>query len=184
MNQCHLTILLDDLKRAKTNVAHIKDKDLTIPIAKQDYFNEIQIEKNSSWKEDHLKAMRIAYGEMPHFKEIYDVFEKRYNEKPKEIYKMQVPELLVDICFDLIVWIKKYLEIPCDITFSSKLGFSGFNYEERCALMCQTAGTTQYIGYEEINPAMFPSLAVTKIPEPEGLSIIESLFEKGKECLK
>ena len=184
MNKCHLTILLDDMKRAKTNVAHIKGKDLEIPVSEWSYFNETKINKNSSWKEDHLKAMRIAYGEMPHFKEIYDIFEKRYNEKPRDIHQMQAPELLVDICFDLIVWIKGYLDIPSDITFASKLGFTGFNYEERCALMCQAAGSTQYIGYEEVNRLHFPHMSVTKIPEPKGLSIIESLFEKGKECLK
>lgn len=184
MKKCHLVILLDDLKRPKTNVAHIKGKDLEIPIAKLGYFNEMQINKTSSWKEDHLKALKMIYGEAPHFDEIYGILETRYHAKPKDVYQMQAPELLVDICFDLIVWIKGYLELPCDISFSSKLGFTGYTYEERCALMCQAAGSTQYIGYEQVNIVMFPHMSITKIPEPEGLSIIDSLFEKGKECLE
>lgn len=190
MNECHLAILLDDLKVADTNIARIKNKELKIPITELTYFNAIQIEKNSSWKEDHLKALRITYGDKLHFKEIYNIIEKRYNEKPKDIYQMKAPELLVDICFDLIVWIKKYLDIACDITFSSKLGFTGFSKNERCLLMLESTGTTKLRGHERYN--WIDSLDIYETTNIDfqmadnfsNISIIEDLFEKGKECLK
>ena len=143
MKQCHLVILLDDLKQPKANIASIKGKDLEIPVESWGYFNEVKINKKSSWKEDHLKDLRMVYGKEPHFKEIYEVIEKRFNEKSNDVYQMNAPELLVDICVDLIYWIKLYLDLPCEFNFSSKLGFTGYPVEERCELMCQATGTTE-----------------------------------------
>lgn len=168
MNRCHLTILLDDVKSAKTNVAKIQNKELEIPIEKLTYFNEIKIKTSSSWKEDHLKAMRMAYRDKSYFGEIYGLLEDYFNKKTKDVYQMHTPDFLVYVCTDLIFWVKNYLRIPCDIAFSSKIGFSGFPMDKRRTLMCQSTGTTELL----------------QIEKPTGISIIESMFERGKECLK
>jgi len=184
MNKCHNAILLDDVKNPKANIAHIKDKELVIPISKWDYLNEIKIEKSSSWKEDHLKALKMIYSKEPNFDKIYAIIEGRFTQASEDVYKRHQAELLIDICIDFIYWFRGYLGIKSDIAYSSKMGFSGFPLEERCALMCSAAGTTEYISYDKVSVIMFPKMALTKTPKPKGISIIDRIFAKGKECLE
>ena len=206
MNRCNLFVVYDDVKYTKNdwrNRNKIKTSQgeqwVTVPIEAEGVKKNINMVQTDggSWANDHIKAFQMNYAKAPFFDELFPIFKDRL-EKEMDM-DLSKRSRLIDISLDLIYWIKAYLGIKCDITYSSAIGFNNYHKTERLVLICETLGATEYISPNGSKPYLVPEafeeagikLTWQDYSHPTydqqwgefkpNMSIIDLLFNKGKE---
>jgi len=200
MKRSHLFVIYDDVKYTKNdwrNRNRIKTPQgkcwLTIPVAKKfesEMINEVPTNYNY---EAHLKTIEMNYKRTAFFDEVFSLL-----QSGSSTIKNYSP-LLISIDMHFIVKFCEYLELPCDICYSSEIGFTGYNKTERLILMLQSVGATEYLSpngalpyldkdlfaqagirliWQDYEHPVYNQLWGDFIPN---LSIIDLLFNHGKE---
>ncbi|ENC1974508.1 TPA: WbqC family protein [Escherichia coli] len=174
MYNCDKYIILDSVDFRKNyfqNRNKILTKNgasfLTIPVKKngKKRINEIEISNETNWVSKHWKTIIQAYKKSPFFYEIEDELYDTINKKH---------ELLASYNIDIILFLKKKLDIKCEVLLSSELN-SNFSSSELILDLCKKTGATTYIsgrdGGNYLNENEFKS---------ESIKIIYQEFELYK----
>ena len=122
MQESDLFILLDDVQFDKRSfqqrnqiLINKKKNFLTVPVFSKGKFdqkiNEVKIKNDLPWYQDHIKTIKMNYSKHNYFEEFFNVLEKIYLKKNNK---------LIDLNYDIITSIKKYLEIDTKIVLSPK----------------------------------------------------------------
>lgn len=202
-------VILDDAQYNKdrfTNRNKIKTSQgwqwLTVPVKGREHLkktNEVEIENNINWQNNHWKAIQINYSRTPYFKEYSDFFE--------EVFKKQW-KLIADLDNYLIKGIMDILGIRTRIEKSSLLEVTG-RATERLVKICQKLGADTYLTgpgwtesgtphhlevkkfeeakikvvFQEFSHPIYPQM-FEKIDFISHLSIIDLLFNCGPKSLE
>lgn len=169
---------------------------LTVPVLSKNRFfqriDEVEIDAQSSFIRDHLRAVESNYGRAPYFKKYFGEFSGLLGRRHAK---------LVDLNCDLLEWFKNVLNIKTKTIRSSALNVSG----QKTALLvdiCKTLHCDQYLSaagskvyidqnnlflahnialeYHRYEPVLYPQLFGGFIPY---LSMIDLLFYAGDESL-
>ena len=193
MAMCDLFIIEDSLqyiKRSYINRVKIffptKDvKWLTIPVTFNtgENINEVKISNDFNPK-NHFKTIQATYGSLANFKEIADDLKAIYDRKY---------EKLIDLNMELILFIKKKLNIDTKISYLSELEIIG-QKSEFLSEICKQVGSDTYLSGqgakkyidEDIFKEKQINLIYQEIIHPvyqqksenfvEGLSILDFIF--------
>lgn len=201
MKRCHLFVIYDDVKYTKNdwrNRNKIKTPQgecwLTIPVPK----GSSKMKINNVWIQggfgnSHLETIQMAYSKAKYFEEISNAL---FHNTPS----FTACELLKYVMYH-IDKIHKYLDLRCEIKFSSRIGFSRYSSTERLILLCQSLGATEYISpngalpyldkdlfaragikltWQDYEHPVYNQLWGDFIPN---MSIIDLLFNHGKESV-
>lgn len=125
--------------RNKIKVSGGKASWLTIPVLKRDHLNAtmmtLEIDNSRGWKQKHLKSIFFNYKKAPHFDFLYAKLEKLYEKDY---------ELLVDLCYDHLVFWLEYLNIDVKIVKLSQMDIQSEN-SDLVIDMCKVLQADQYI---------------------------------------
>ena len=115
-----------------------KDKWLTVPVAGKSEiknFNEIGF-KNLTWKDEHLRLLKVFYEKAPYFKDYYEDFsielKKEYNN-------------LSDLSTNLIRYFLRVLDINTKIVLSSDTVSDTLTGSDRVMEILYTLKASRYI---------------------------------------
>jgi hypothetical protein len=146
MKDCDLFVFLDDVqyeKREYQNRNKIKTTDgwqyLTLPVLTKGRFeqniNEVLINKDINWRDEHLKKIRLNYARSAFFNEYYPEIEKIYAKDHKR---------LIDISLDLIYFFRKALSLTTPYKFSSAFDIKTKS-TERLIDICKALKADKYL---------------------------------------
>ena len=202
MKRSHLFVIYDDVKYTKNdwrNRNRIKTPQgecwLTIPVPK----DSVRLKIKNVFVEDfcvseHLQTIRMAYKQAAYYEEVCRLLFR-------EDLIMSQP-LLINYLMYQINRVKEYLNLPCDMCYSSEIGFQGYNKTERLILMLQRVGATEYLSpngalpyldkdlfaragirllWQDYEHPVYNQLWGDFVPN---MSIIDLLFNHGKESVK
>jgi hypothetical protein len=195
-------IVLDDCKAIKQswmNRVYIKtNKDkswLTVPVyfkhRSHQLVREMRIDYQHRWVVKHIRTIKQYYGNAPYFDEIYEVFMKVLEKRPK---------FLIDLDMDGILKIIDLLSINIKIKFSSKLDYINSDGTQRLINIIKTVdgesyfcgmGSDSYLKPELFKKnlinlkyqqyKMFPYSQQGNGGFLEGLSILDTFANIGKQ---
>jgi len=193
---------MDDVQYDKrfTNRTRIESTNgwiwLTIPINKTQKFSPnmvVEINNETSWKNEQLKKIHSSYGKTPFFNNYKEYFDDLYKKDWK---------LLFDLDFETLKKTMEWLGIKTKIIRESELNVSG-NSTERLVNVCKAVGAETYISgiggknyvekklfednqikliYQTYSPTSYPQ-RFSKIFFPN-LSILDMLFNVGPKSLQ
>jgi len=193
---------MDDVQYDKrfTNRTRIESTNgwiwLTIPINKTQKFSPnmvVEINNQTSWKNDHLKKIHSSYGKTPFFGDYKDYFD--------DLYKKEW-NLLFDLNFETLKKTMEWLNIKTEIIRESELDVKGES-TQRLVNVCKSVGADTYISgvggknyvdeklfqdnqiklvYQTYSPTSYPQ-RFSKIFLPD-LSILDMLFNVGPKSLQ
>jgi hypothetical protein len=193
---------MDDVQYDKrfTNRTRIESTNgwiwLTIPINKTQKFSPnmvVEINNETSWKNEQLKKIHSSYGKTPFFNNYKEYFDDLYKRDWK---------LIFDLDFETLKKTMEWLGIKTKIIRESELNVSG-NSTERLVNVCKAVGAETYISgiggknyvekklfednqikliYQTYSPTSYPQ-RFSKIFFPN-LSILDMLFNVGPKSLQ
>ncbi|NDL59655.1 WbqC family protein [Phytoactinopolyspora mesophila] len=99
----------------------------------QQLIQDVRIENAQPFRRQHLRRLRLSYGSMPYFDEIYPILEEVYGRDQ---------EKLADLNLDIIKALCEYLETPVRIVRASTLPHSGDTTQRLVQLVQAVGGTT------------------------------------------
>jgi len=162
---------------------------LTVPIKRvsQQLLKDVLIANNESWKNKHLRSIKINYTKAPFFNDCWDdlsvIFLKDWNN-------------LIDLNLNLIKYFNQKLEIITKTIRSSELQINSSG-TKRLVEICQNVGATTYlsgiVGKEYLDENLFKEAGIKIIYENfkhpiykqlgndflPNMSIIDLLFNEG-----
>lgn len=169
---------------------------LTVPVKTKGKFDQlikdVEVDNSENWRKDHFESIRTNYHKAPFFKEHEQFLASVYS---KEWHK------LMDLNVYIIMYILEYLEIPAKIVFETSLSAEGVK-TGRIVSICKKINATVYLSgqgakdyleEEEFKTAGIgleyqafehPSYTQLLPGFVSHLSIIDLLFNKGKESVK
>jgi len=168
---------------------------LTIPVMYEhgNIINEVRIKYNTDWVDKHLNSLEHNYSKAPFFKDYFNNIEKIYRGKW---------ELLSSFDEALLSWTIKELGIKVKYLKLSEIEAIGSDSTLRIINICKKIGADTYLsgsgGTRYMDENLFKKegikLSYQKFEHPiykqrfgdfiQGLSIIDLLFNYGKESLK
>jgi len=146
MKQADVFVIYDDVQYTKNdwrNRNKIKTPDgcmwLTVPVHNggKPMIKNVTVNDNLKWREKHLKALRMNYKGTFYFDEVYGFIEDVLSNRRKEH--------LYIISMALIVAIKSYLGLQCEIHYSSEIGFTDLKRTDRLVKICEQLKGTEYL---------------------------------------
>jgi len=193
-------ILVDHVQFEKKNFQNrnkiqIRDGSiwLTVPVITKgkrfQKINEVEINNELPWAENHWKAIMLSYKNTPFFEEHADFFEQLYKKKWVK---------LVDLNLEIIKYIAEQLEIKKELLLSSDFDFKK-NKDELLVEMCQKTNSDTYLsgkgGKAYVSEGLFEENKLNHIfsdfelkeyrqrfkPFAPNMSIIDLLFNHGKK---
>ena len=203
MSLCEKFVFLDNVQYARRsfqnrNIINANNQlsYITVPIEYSDrdtLINEIKIDLNKKWKEDHLNKFRNSYKETKHYKKVINLVEEIFSNNYSYLSELNQ---------DLTKLIAKRLDINCNFYLSSKINAEG----KKSAIIldiCKKFNTSNYItgvgskSYLEENDFKKNNIKISYI-EPtnityhqtntkkfiSNLSIIDYLFNVGFKPLQ
>lgn len=169
---------------------------LTVPVLTKgkrfQKINEVEINNELPWAENHWKAISLTYKNAPFFEEHSKFFEELYKKKWTK---------LVDLNIEIIKYIAKQLEIEKNILISSDFKFEK-SKDELLVEMCQKLDADTYLsgkgGKAYVSENLFEENNLNHVfsdfelkeyrqrfkPFVPNLSIIDLLFNHGKKEVK
>ena len=115
-----------------------KDKWLTVPVAGKSEiknFNEIGF-KNNTWKEEHLRLLKVFYEKAPYFNDYYEDFSFELRKEYSN---------LSDLSTNLIKYFLKVLDINTEIILSSDVVGDNITGEDRVMKILFELNAKKYI---------------------------------------
>lgn len=199
MAQVERFVLLDSVQYSKgsfTNRVLIKSQNgaplwLSVPLERKlgQAINHLKINEETDWRAKHLKTLKQFYGKAAYFKNYFTPLEEIYAKKHHS---------LSDFNVDLILMLRRLLEINPEIYFSSQLEVEGKS-TELLAEICRRLSATQYLSgrggmkyqdeeifqrrnlavvYSDFAPTTYRQLWGSFVPK---LSVIDLLFNEGPQ---
>ncbi len=195
-------VLYDDMQYTKNdwrNRNKIKTRDglawITIPVRQETLNQTIRETKiaNPLWHKQHWKMLAQNYARAAHFKEYKEVFE--------ELYLGATETYLSEINRTFLVAINALLGIATTIRCSSEFTLAP-GKSERLVELCRNLGATTYlsgpaasdyldvplfaeagIGVEWMDYSGYPEYTQLFPPFEHGVSIVDLLFNEGKNAI-
>ncbi|MBU2540561.1 MAG: WbqC family protein [Candidatus Omnitrophica bacterium] len=196
-------VFLDNVqykKREFQNRNKIRTKDswiwLTVPVITKGLYtqkiNEVEIDNDLDWSNDHLKSIKFNYSRAQFFKVYFEFFQKLYSKKWQR---------LADLNVFIIKEMLLSLGIRKDIYFESELGIIS---EKSCRIIdiCKRLNADTYFsgegGRDYLDEKQFEKNSIKLVYQdfahPEygqcygsfvsNMSIIDLLFNQGKNSLE
>lgn len=155
--------------------------------------NEIKIDNSINWQKKHLQAIKTNYSKAPFFKNYFPQIENFYLKKY---------ELLWEICWEMLQFFLKVLNIKTKVILNSNLQSEGIA-TDRLINICKKVSATSYLSgeyaskvYLDIEKFKKENLEIflQKWEAPiykqlsannfiKDLSIIDLLFNEGEKSL-
>jgi len=203
INSADICVLYDEMqytKRDWRNRNKIKNPNgtqwLTIPVdVKGKYYqkiNEAQV-NNTNWGSEHWKAIAYNYKKTPFFEEISTWLRPLYQTDLK--YLSEINYLFIQAICD-------YLDIKTSIRWSSEFNLRGDKTEKLLNICLDLKASCYYSGpaaknyldttlfqhhnieIEWLDYAHYPEYPQLFLPFEHGVSIIDLLFNKGKDSIE
>lgn len=87
--------------------------DLTVPVVggrnKRQLMKDVKIDYSQGWQKQHIKTINSCYGKSP--------FYEYYKDSIEKLLKCQY-FFLIDLNMEILIWLKKMLQVPNDISFT------------------------------------------------------------------
>ncbi len=169
---------------------------LTVPvITKGKYYQlikDVEIDNSVNWKKDHFGSLRANYSRAPYFKEHEAFFSSVYSKEWLKLAELNVY---------IIMYILNYLELPVKVLFESALAPEGLK-TARLIELCKKTHASVYLSgqgakdyleeagfkeaglvleYQQFEHPVYEQVFPGFVPR---LSILDLLFNKGKESIK
>jgi hypothetical protein len=112
---------------------------LTVPVQQKNHYTQLlketRIDNSTNWNKKHCSAIRFNYSKAPFFESYYPYFDS--------IYQKQW-EFLVDLCYEIIGYLKEALNINTQTFRSSDFLVEG-SKSNRILSLCQKMRATHYL---------------------------------------
>jgi len=140
--KCDVFVVMDDVKftrRDWRNRNKIKTSAgttwLSIPVQSKGKYDqllsEVLIQTDQKWNEKHLKTIEMNYKKAPHFENVFELLKQSL---------LQPKASLVEMVMEINHKIQSYLQIDCEIVYSSTISNTSSDRQERMIELCQSVG--------------------------------------------
>ena len=117
--------------------------------------NEVEIERGSGWKEQHMKSITACYGKAPWFSEFQERTSEFFNEEHSTLDTLNISS--VNLC-------ASFIGITTPVDRSSKYLFEGVS-TERLVSMCKHFGADTYLagagGHDYMDLTLFKDAGIS-----------------------